>query len=347
MKFGVLQFFSWPERRVALETVYERAFDRIRIMDQTGYDAVWLAEHHFSSFSICPSIHMMGVHIAARTKNLRIGTAVSLAPFYHPLRLAEEVALLDVLSGGRVNWGAGRGYQMTEFQAFGVPPEDSYPRFRENVQIVLEAWTHERVSFKGRFWQFDDVEVLPKPAQKPHPPVWLAASSAEAINWAGENGFSIMMDPHSSHTQIGEKRAFYRDALARHGFSIEGRDVPMARLVAIARTRDEAERIAREGAIWTVQSHRKPGLQGIQVQSELNRKHFTVPDIAQGGSSDAVERYLNGVILWGTPDEVVDDIQRLREEIGLDYLLCAPLSHSSFVLLTDEVLPRLAASASV
>ncbi len=160
---------------------------------------------------------MMGVQVAARTKNLRIGTAVSLAPFYHPLRLAEEVALLDVLSGGRVNWGAGRGYQMTEFQAFGVPPEDSYPLFRENVQVVIEAWTKERVSFKGRFWQFDDVEVLPKPAQKPHPPVWLAASSAEAINWAGENGFSIMTDPHSSHTQIGEKLAFYRDALARHG----------------------------------------------------------------------------------------------------------------------------------
>ena len=347
MKFGVLQFFSWPERRVPLETVYERAFDRIRIMDQSGYDAVWLAEHHFSSFSICPSIHMMGVQVAARTKNLRIGTAVSLAPFYHPLRLAEEVALLDVLSGGRVNWGAGRGYQMTEFQAFGVPPEDSYPRFRENVQVVIEAWTKERVSFKGRFWQFDDIEVLPKPVQKPHPPVWLAASSAEAINWAGENGFSIMTDPHSSHAQIGEKLAFYREALARQGHSIEGRDVPMARLVAVARTRQEAERIAREGAIWTVQSHKKPGLQGIEVKSELNRKHFAVPDIARGGSSDAVERYLNGVMIYGTPDEVVDEIQRLREEIGLEYLLCAPLSHSSFVLFTDEVLPRLAAMSAV
>ncbi|MCH7686816.1 MAG: LLM class flavin-dependent oxidoreductase, partial [Planctomycetes bacterium] len=101
MKAGVLQFFSWPERRIPLEKVYERAFDRIAIMDETGYDAVWLAEHHFSSFSICPSIHIMGTHIAARTKNIRIGTAVSLAAFYHPLRLAEEVALLDVLSGGR------------------------------------------------------------------------------------------------------------------------------------------------------------------------------------------------------------------------------------------------------
>ncbi|HXO03473.1 MAG TPA: LLM class flavin-dependent oxidoreductase, partial [Stellaceae bacterium] len=103
MKLGVLQFFSWPERRVDLATVFGRALQRIEIMDRGGFDAVWLAEHHFSSFSVCPSVHMMGALVAARTTRLRIGTAVSLAPFYHPLRLAEEVAFLDVLSGGRVN----------------------------------------------------------------------------------------------------------------------------------------------------------------------------------------------------------------------------------------------------
>ena len=136
MKVGVLQFFSWPERRVAIETVYERALQRIEIMDRTGYDAVWLAEHHFHSFSVCPSVHVMGTHVAARTQRLRIGTAVSLAALYHPLRLAEEVALLDVLSGGRVYWGAGRGFDRTEFLAFGVPQDESAPRFQEAVDIV-------------------------------------------------------------------------------------------------------------------------------------------------------------------------------------------------------------------
>src|SRR5437016_6020253 len=145
MKTGVLQFFSWPERRVDLASVYARALQRIEIMDQSGYDAVWLAEHHFSSFSVCPSVHMVGVLAAARTKRLRIGTGVSLAPFYHPLRLAEEVALLDVLSGGRVNWGAGRGFERSEFKAFGVPGEESASRFHETVDIVLEAWTNERL----------------------------------------------------------------------------------------------------------------------------------------------------------------------------------------------------------
>src|SRR5207237_8831709 len=110
MKLAVLQFFSWPERRVPLAAVYARALERIEIMDRAGYDAVWLAEHHFSSFSVCPSVHMMGMLAAARTPRLRIGTGRSRAPFYHPLRLAEEVALLDQVSGGRVNWGAGRGF---------------------------------------------------------------------------------------------------------------------------------------------------------------------------------------------------------------------------------------------
>src|SRR5216110_1270100 len=159
MKVGVLQFFSWPERRVAIETVYERALQRIEIMDRTGYDAVWLAEHHFHSFSVCPSVHLMGTHVAARTRRLRIGTAVSLAALYHPLRLAEEVALLDVLTGGRVNWGAGRGFERAEFEAFGVPLDETALRFREAVDVVLAAWTEERLTFHGKFWHFDDVEV--------------------------------------------------------------------------------------------------------------------------------------------------------------------------------------------
>ena len=194
MKAGVLQFFSWPERRVAIETVYERALQRIEIMESSGYDAVWLAEHHFHSFSVCPSVHMMGLQVAARTRRLRIGTAVSLAAFYHPLRLAEEVALLDIFSGGRVNWGAGRGFDRTEFRAFGVTPEESAERFQESVEIVLKAWSNERLTHHGRYYNFVDVEVLPKPRQKPHPPVWLAASSEEAIRRAAANGFTILMD---------------------------------------------------------------------------------------------------------------------------------------------------------
>ena len=331
MKVAVLQFFAWPQRRVPLETVYARAFERIDEMDRTGYDAVWLAEHHFTGYSVCPSVHLMAMHVAGRTRNLRIGTAVSLAAFYHPLRLAEEVALLDVLSGGRVNWGAGRGFDRNEFTNFGVPADESYPRFREHVEVVLEAWKQERLTWHGRYFDFDEVEVLPKPLQRPHPPTWVAASSPPAIEWAASRGYSIMLDPHSSHAEIASKRELYRAELEKHGHSIAGRELPMARLLAVAETRAEAEQIARSGARWLVDSYIDPK----HAQVGLGGAGFLRLD------RDPVDRYLDGVVVWGTPDEVADELLRLREEMFLDYLLCAPLSHRSFTLFTEKVLPRL------
>ena len=329
MKVGVLQFFSWPGRHGPLQEVYARALERIEIMDKGGFDAVWLAEHHFTTFSVCPSVHMMGVLAAARTRRLRIGTAVSLAALYHPLRLAEEVALLDVLSDGRVNWGAGRGFAPAEFDAFGVPPEESADRFREAVEIVLQAWTNDRFTFEGRHHRFQDIEVLPKPLQSPHPPVWMAATSPPAIEWAANKGFSILMDPHASMRELGEKRRRYAKHLLDAGFSDRDRDIPMARLLALAPTTAEATTIARRGAQWLVDAYAGP----------QHTKILHAPRTY--GGIDPAEHYVNEVILHGTPQSVVEQIGRLREEIGLNYLLCAPLSRETFRLLADEVLPRL------
>ncbi|MGI8926591.1 MAG: LLM class flavin-dependent oxidoreductase [Tepidiformaceae bacterium] len=322
MKFGVLQFFSWS-RRIPLEDVYRRAFERIAIMDEGGYDAVWLAEHHFSTYSVCPSVHIMGTHIAARTRNLRIGTAVSLAAMYHPLRLAEEVALLDVLSGGRVNWGAGRGFDAREFRSFGVPPQESLERFHEAVEIVLAAWAGGPLNYQGKFWQFSDVEVLPRPLQQPHPPVWLAATSPDSVRKAAAAGYTILMDPHATHQEIAAKRVLFDAELRANGFSPLGREIPIARLLAVAATDQEAEAIARQGAAWTLGSYAKGPAPGSATHP------------------DPVGRYVADVIVHGSPARVVDILTRLRAEMPMDYLLCAPLSHESFVLFTEQVLPRL------
>jgi alkanesulfonate monooxygenase SsuD/methylene tetrahydromethanopterin reductase-like flavin-dependent oxidoreductase (luciferase family) len=320
MKFGVLQFFSWT-RRVPLETVYARAFERIAIMDQGGYDAVWLAEHHFSTYSVCPSIPVMAAHVAARTRRLRIGAAVTLAGLYHPLRLAEELALLDVLSGGRLAWGAGRGFDAREFRAFGVPVEESAERMLECVEIVLAAWRDAKLEHRGKHWAFSDVDVLPKPLQKPHPPTWLAASSPDAIVRAAKAGFSILFNPHAPHAEIGRSHALYRETLESHGHAYAGRELPIARLLAIAPSDREAEEVARAGAQWTVGSYATP-VGGATPESR-------------------VESYVRDVVLHGSPERVIDEIARLREEVGLDYLMCAPLSHASFMLFTERVLPKL------
>jgi alkanesulfonate monooxygenase SsuD/methylene tetrahydromethanopterin reductase-like flavin-dependent oxidoreductase (luciferase family) len=314
---------------VPLNSVYESAVERFAIMDRAGYDAVWLAEHHFSGFSVCPSVHMMGTMAAAHTKRLRIGTAVSLAPFYNPLRLAEEVALLDVLSGGRVNWGAGRGFERSEFTAFNIPGEESAPRFHETVDIVLKAWTSSRLFYQGQFYKYDGVEVLPKPLQAPHPPVWMAASSMPAIEWAARQGHSILMDPHSSRSDLIRKRQHYAMKLMEAGFSDTGRTIPMARLVAIDETEEKAREVAQRAAEWTVASY-------------VGRAHNNVrQEMRTFGGKDPIDFYLQDVIIYGTADSVADQILSFGAEIGMDYLMAAPLSGRSFRLLTDKVLPNI------
>lgn len=320
MKFGILQFFSWPERRVALPTVYQRALQRIEIMDQTGYDAVWLTEHHFSDYSVCPSIPVMGTYAAARTKRLRIGAGVTLAAFYHPLRLAEEIALLDILSEGRVNWGAGRGFDAKEFKTFNVPMTESYDRFREVVDIVRQAWTNDRLTYQGKYFSFEDVEVLPKPLQQPHPPMWVAAGSPDAIEWAASMGHPILMDPHSTHVELGEKKKFYKKKLGEYGYSMEGRDVPMARLLAIDETDEAAAAGARQGAQWLLKTYVDPKMFSMGV--------------------DPVQRYVDSVVIHGTVERVIDEIARLREEIDLQYMIGAPLGHKTFMAFTEKVLPK-------
>jgi alkanesulfonate monooxygenase SsuD/methylene tetrahydromethanopterin reductase-like flavin-dependent oxidoreductase (luciferase family) len=331
MKFGSLQFFSWPERRTPLQTVYGRALERVQLMDRTGYDAVWLAEHHFTGYSVCPSVHMMGVHVAAMTRNLRIGMAVSLAAFYHPLRLAEEVALLDVLSGARVNWGAGRGFDPVEFKAFGIPVEESGKRFHEAVEIVLAAWANDRLTWSGRYWKFEDVEVLPKPLQKPHPPVWLAAGSDGALMWAGKRGYSIMLGPHSTFKELAAHRELYRGELEANGYSLSGRDLPVARFIAVADSDSAAEAIARKGVAWVAASY---------INSSKVTKLGKSQSVLSMDRTAQMERYLKSAVIHGTPERVMAQIEQLREDVKLEYLMIAPLSQSSFIMFTEKVLPH-------
>jgi alkanesulfonate monooxygenase SsuD/methylene tetrahydromethanopterin reductase-like flavin-dependent oxidoreductase (luciferase family) len=326
VKVGVLQFFGWRDRSVPLEDVYARALERISVMDETGYDAVWLAEHHFTGYSVCPSVHVMAAHVAGRTRNLRIGTAVTLAAFYHPLRIAEEIALLDVLTGGRINWGAGRGFDPREFAIFDVPPAESADRFREAVEIVLAAWTQDKLDFEGRFHRYEGVEVLPKPQQKPHPPTWVAATSPSAIAWAADRGLDILMDPHSAHGEIARKLSLYRDGLEKAGHRASGREIPIGRLLAVAETDEKAEAIARRGAEWTAGSY-LPKQALAQFRSDTR-------DI------DPVDHYLADVVIHGCPERVVDTLHQLEEEVPLGYLLLSPLSEKTFGLFTERVLPH-------
>lgn len=332
MKVGLLQFFSWTGR-VPVSTVYDRAMDRVEMMEDSAFDCIWLAEHHFTAYSVCPSVTLMGTHIAGRTERLRIGTAVTLNAYYHPLRLVEELNMLDLFSKGRLNWGSGRGFDPTEFALFNVTPDDVYDRFREAADVVQKAWQHERFSHHGKYYDFDDVRVLPRPFQDPHPPVYLAASSPDSIRKAAAEGYTIMLGPHDSNGEIHYKRQLYQDVMEANGHFVGDRDLPIVRYVALGDTRAQAEQVARQSSSWTVGAYANPNKSG--------RPREEIPGHERDPNVDPVERYLHDVAIVGTAAEVVDRFKELEVEIPMNYLMLAPMNQDTFVRFTKDVLPNL------
>ncbi|HLJ43646.1 MAG TPA: LLM class flavin-dependent oxidoreductase, partial [Candidatus Binataceae bacterium] len=193
MKFGL--FFQLPCAATQSQPVrYQQTIEQIVLADQLGFDVAWMAElHFFRNFSIMPSPLMVAVAVAQHTRRIRLGTAVTLLPFHHPMRAAEEAATADLLTGGRLEYGVGRGTIAVHFQGFGVARDESRERFEEALEIIVGAWTAERVTYKGRFYQVTDVAVEPRPLQKPHPPIRIAANSPETAEFAGRKGYDVLV----------------------------------------------------------------------------------------------------------------------------------------------------------
>ena len=183
---------QWWDRSKQPAQLYEEMLEQAVLAEQLGYDGVWLAEQNLVSFLAAPDPLQLAAMIAQRTKRIRIGVAVHVLPFHHPLRLAGAIAQIDQLSGGRFDVAAGRGaspYQMRQFQAE-LPEADSRALFAEHLGIMVDHWTTgEGLAHEGRFFTYPNATVLPPPAQRPHPPVWIAALSARSMQWAVKLGF--------------------------------------------------------------------------------------------------------------------------------------------------------------
>jgi len=171
---------------------YAEMLELIALGDTLGFDVAWLAELHFGgAFSLLASPLMVVPVIAQRTRRIRIGTAVTLLPLHHPLSCAEQAATADVLSGGRLEFGVGRGSIPSQFHGFRVPVAENRARFDESLEIIRLAWTRQRFSYRGTFYQVEDVSVVPRPVQKPHPPIRVAVHTAESFAHIGDLGLAI------------------------------------------------------------------------------------------------------------------------------------------------------------
>jgi len=252
IKFGYqLDFRNPPGSGRSFGDLYHDAFEQIDLAENLGFDSIWLTEHHFTDDGYLPSLLPMAAAIASRTKRLTIGTYVLLAPFIHPLKLAEDAAVVDVISNGRLRLGLGQGYRAEEFAGFGVPHSERLGRTLETIEILRRAWSGERFSFNGEHFHFTDVRVLPKPMSRPYPELLCGAGARKAIERAArlDLGFACV----GGRAQI----AIYRDRLAALGKDPARFSVVNSRVLYIADTPEQAWREVGDGLLYQAELYGK------------------------------------------------------------------------------------------
>ena len=273
-----------------------------------GFHSSFSVEHHFSGWNQVSSTLMLLSALAMRTRTLRLGTAVIVPPWHNPVLLAEEAATLDLLSHGRLDLGIGKGYRHSEFKGFQISPDEAEARFDEAVEVMTRAWTtRERFSHKGRFWHFEDIIVEPPPAQRPHPPLWVAAGNPHSIRRAAARGFNLILDQYASAAALGERIAIYKAEREANGLPFDPMQVTAARQLYVAK--DKADKEA-----------------ALVRQAEYTRRTINVARMPDGKTGSHVLAYADRAgateenALFGTPEEIAGMIEALRDA-GVTYVL--------------------------
>jgi natural product biosynthesis luciferase-like monooxygenase protein len=348
LKFGMLHLLENPAGKTEQQIVTEQ-MTILRAAESLGFDSVWPAEHHFSEYGYCVSTAVMLAALAESTKRIRLGTGIVVLPFHNPIRVAEEFALLDLLSGGRVDLGIGRGYQPHEFRGYGVDQTKSRGMFNEAVEIIQQAWTQERVNFSGVHFKFQDVLVRPKPLQKPHPPIWMAALSPESFVQAGKKGFNLLCAPvfgFGGKSGLDNIEA-YRTALREAGHDPSTRQIAALCMTYVARSAPEAERDFAEPVIWYYRTFSKYiAPPAGQPAVKTYEPYVATRDLAAAVTWEQLRDL--GAVICGNPQQAGERIADLQKQFGFTTLLCwtrlGGLDHSkvlaSMELMHKEVIPH-------
>lgn len=346
MEFGIFhEFERSPESTEA--AAFDAAFDLVDAAERWGLDAVWLAELHFSpKRSVLSAPLTIASAIAARTSHIKIGTAVQVLPLCHPLQLAEEAATVDHISHGRLIFGVGRSGFARVYQHYGVPYAESRQRFAETLEVVRRAWTQETFSFEGEHFRFDETCVVPKPYQKPHPPIRVAATSPDTFPTIGAQGFDIFAAVRlGTLAELAPNIAAYRSAYAEAGH--KGRGQVFLRVpVYVA---DTPQRAMQEPQASIMQFYRQLGEQLEASASEAGARAVEQRDVRGRRLQEiSFDEVLRDKVIVGTPDVVAERLKNIADDLGLDGILAELNSGGltpregvmrSLQLLCEEVMP--------
>ena len=319
MKFGLFyQLPCAPTQEAA--TRYQETIDQIVYAEALGFHTVWLAELHFNPlFSVMPAPLLLAAAVAQRTTRIRLGTAVLLLPLQHPLRTAEEAAVVDLLSQGRLEVGVGRGMITIHFQGFNVPREESRARFEESLMLIKQAWTHETCSFDGKFFQVPATSVVPKPIQKPHPPLRIAANSPETAVFAGEQGYSVFVaSPINPGAKLPEQVALYRRTFRAAGHPKDSEDVAIAFPVYVA---DNPAQVRNEVEASFLNYFRAISHQARLGERDSSPAYAYLREIRHRVENITWE-HIEPMAIYGSPESCISRIQNVYAHCQMDQLIC-------------------------
>jgi alkanesulfonate monooxygenase SsuD/methylene tetrahydromethanopterin reductase-like flavin-dependent oxidoreductase (luciferase family) len=300
-----------------------------------GYHSTFVVEHHFTGFGqVSASLNLL-TWVAARTSTLRLGTAVIVLPWHNPVLLAEQAATIDLMSNGRLEFGVGKGYRHSEFVSFCIPVGEAEERFEEGLSLVLRSWTSEqRFSHHGKYWHFENIIVEPPTAQKPHPPIWMAAGNPESIRRVADRGFGLMLDQFASPETIIERFNLFRSEVEKRGRTFDPMMVAVARAYYVAR--DEADKAS-----------------AIERRLAATRRMTTLAQSPAGDNKSTMVSFADTreaseqSALYGTPDEIAVKLETLRRAGITHVLLNGPGLQDQLRRFARDVMPAFAAPAKI
>ena len=344
MKFELFSHVSWPEDRNPTQVVNELT-EEVRHGEDLGFYRTWHAEHHFTRYGIGASSMVLATHLAAHTSKIRLGTAVLLPTLHHPLRMAEDTATMDLVSGGRLDVGFGRGMDNWDYKAYNIDWNESQARFRESVNIIIGLWTTPNFTYEGEYFSVKDTNLVPPPLQKPHPPVYIAATRTQAtMEFMARTGYPLIVgQPLDTDDAIDQCRRFSKLS-EQEGHHLSLSQVPFTRFFHVAETEEQAKRDTEGPLSWMLDmiSWRHSYETGSEVYDKLDewRKTHT-------GPRPDFERIYEKRAFVGNPEQCTAKIKELEKE-GIGHFVCyfsfGGMEHGkvmrSMELFAKEVMPH-------
>lgn len=345
MKFAFFTHVPWPEG-TDQQQIIAQTTEQVQYAEALGFQGVWLAEHHFTRYSMVSSSLVLATYIAARTTRIRVGTAVVVSPLHNPIRIAEDTAMLDLVSGGRLDVGFGRGTSGYEYSGYNVDPSESQERFQDSIKIVQGLWTTPEFSYESQYYTLNRLNLVPLPVQQPHPPIYIAATrTPTTLQFAVSRGYNLCIAVVQDTAEALDLCQRFVTMSRQAGFHRPMSEIPFFRYFYVAETAAQARQDTEGRLNWVadIMQWRRFIKEGSEVNRRMDDWRQSRTELPASYDYLAQKR-----AIIGTPEQCVASIKALREH-GVDYFGCnfdfGGMEHQkvlrSMELFSKEVMPHL------